>query len=154
MKTRVYLKAFALIMTASIMLLFLACAGATTVVQTQPFTITSTVTQPGSTIIQTQTAITTVTINQPTITIPATVSPLVIIIGGGYADKTVSLAPNQQFRWVNDDHEAHSVTSVDGLFDTTLQPGESFDYQIYYPGVYNYYCKLHAGESAALIVGQ
>jgi plastocyanin len=76
----------------------------------------------------------------------------VIIIGGGYADKVSYVAPNQTFRWVNQDHLTHTVTSQYGLFDATLNPGDSFQFEIYYPGVYVYYCKLHPNETATLIV--
>ena len=105
-----------------------------------------------------------VTVTQPAITVPVTTYPpnmglvegdLFITIGGGYADATASVVVDQKFEWVNYDHEAHTVTATGeyaGLFDFTLQPGQAVEYSFSNADIYQYYDKLHPGESATIIV--
>jgi plastocyanin len=126
---------------------------------------------PGCAAGQTKTIITTsgtvtVSVAQVPMTIPVTTYPvkqtlipgdMYVVIGGGYADSVTNVTIGQKFMWVNMDHEAHTVTSIGeygGLFDFTLQPGDAVEYSFKNADTYEYYCKLHPGEDAVIIVDQ
>lgn len=48
---------------------------------------------------------------------------------------------------------AHTVTAVDGSFDSELlDPGESWSYTFETPGEYEYYCLPHPWMRARVIV--
>jgi hypothetical protein len=82
---------------------------------------------------------------------------LYIVIGGGYADPISYININQEFVWINQDHEAHTVTSASveygspNYFDFTLQPGDSVEYTIIQPGVYIYSDTLNPTNVAEII---
>ena len=64
---------------------------------------------------------------------------------GEFKPQVIPVAVGTTVTWVNDDsflHNSHTVTSRDGLFDKTLNLGESFNYTFTTPGVYKYYCKI------------
>lgn len=45
--------------------------------------------------------------------------------------------------WTNRDREAHTVTSVTGLFNRTLSPGDSFSYTFTEHARHRYHCSNH-----------
>lgn len=60
----------------------------------------------------------------------------------------------------NDGLLPHTFTAVDGSFDSgTVQPGESFEFSVSEPGIYEVFCSLHGtasgeGMAGVLVVGE
>lgn len=60
----------------------------------------------------------------------------------------------------NDGGLPHTFTAVDGSFDSgTVQPGESFEFSVSEPGIYEVFCSLHGtasgeGMAGVLVVGE
>ena len=55
--------------------------------------------------------------------------------------------------WVNDDAVIHTVTDVDGQFDSGfLGSGEGFSFTFTEPGEYEYFCQPHPWMRARVIV--
>ena len=90
-----------------------------------------------------------------------------------FAPETITVAAGTTVRWVNGEAITHTITSgawtgvdpdtgiradetPDGLFDVTLSPagedGDSFEYTYETPGTYPYYCDIHLGMNAVVIV--
>ncbi len=65
---------------------------------------------------------------------------------------SLTVSAGTTVRWINDSSVAHTVTSNDGLFDETLQPGQDFSYTFDDTGSYNYVCTLHPGMNGVIIV--
>ncbi len=57
-----------------------------------------------------------------------------------------------EVRWVNTDDVDHTVTSLDGLFDEYLEPGDEFTYTFIDSGTYPYVCTIHAGMEGVINV--
>jgi len=56
--------------------------------------------------------------------------------------------------WTNDDTIIHTVTDIDGKFDSYLiQPGAGWSHTFYDEGKYNYYCTIHPWMKGLIIVG-
>jgi plastocyanin len=55
--------------------------------------------------------------------------------------------------FVNEDEEAHTVTSEDKSFDSEgLDGGRTWQHVFAKPGTYNYFCELHPYMKATIIV--
>ena len=86
---------------------------------------------------------------------------------------TITVKAGTTVRWVNGEKITHTITSgawtgvnadtglrttqtPDGLFNFTLNPrgqkGDSFEYTYDKPGTYPYYCDIHLGMNAVIIV--
>jgi hypothetical protein len=48
-------------------------------------------------------------------------------------------------RWVNQGENRHTTTSVSGLWDATLDPGEAFTRRFRKTGRFRYFCEFHDG---------
>ncbi|MEM3685096.1 MAG: cupredoxin domain-containing protein [Conexivisphaerales archaeon] len=65
----------------------------------------------------------------------------------------VIIGVNNTVQWVNHDSIAHTVTSVNGVFDSgNMQPGATFTYTFTEPGTYEYYCVYHFWMAGKVIV--
>jgi plastocyanin len=72
----------------------------------------------------------------------------------GYAPATRRIAPGTWVTWSNDGQDAHSVTAVDGSFDSgNLDPSEGFSWFFDQPGTFLYVCTLHTWMTGKIIVG-
>ncbi len=61
-----------------------------------------------------------------------------------YEPNPIKIAPGSSVLWTNDDRVAHSVTAIEGGFDSgILDAGELFEYTFNKVGGYDYYCILH-----------
>ena len=61
-----------------------------------------------------------------------------------YEPNPIKIAPGSSVLWTNDDRVAHSVTAIEGGFDSgILDAGELFEYTFNEVGGYDYYCMLH-----------
>lgn len=90
-----------------------------------------------------------------------------------FAPETITVAAGTTVRWINGETITHTITSgawgdvdpdtgiratetLDGLFDVTLAPkgedGDSFEFTYETPGTYPYYCDIHLGMNAVVIV--
>ena len=86
-----------------------------------------------------------------------------------FTPETLTIAPGEVVRWVNDTEEAHTVTAVetslpdgaeyfssgaapseddanDSLGDALIDPGEVFEWTFDEPGTYRYYCIPHRSD--------
>lgn len=55
--------------------------------------------------------------------------------------------------WTNDDSIIHTVTDINGTFDSDLiQPGAGWSYTFYNEGKYTYYCTIHPWMKGLVIV--
>ncbi|MGH9168952.1 MAG: cupredoxin domain-containing protein, partial [Acidimicrobiia bacterium] len=55
-------------------------------------------------------------------------------------------------RWVNQGDDRHSTTSVRGLWDSTLDPGQAFPRRFGKVGKFRYFCKFHDGMTERIKV--
>jgi len=66
---------------------------------------------------------------------------------------TVVIGINNTVKWVNYDSMPHTVTAVDGSFDSgNLDPGQSFVHTFNRPGTYVYVCIYHHWMEGTVIV--
>jgi len=66
---------------------------------------------------------------------------------------TVVIGINNTVKWVNYDSMPHTVTAVDGSFDSgNLDPGQSFVHTFNTPGTYVYVCIYHHWMEGTVIV--
>lgn len=54
--------------------------------------------------------------------------------------------------WINKSPESHTVSSVTGLFDAGVDPGQSYSYTFTTPGLYEYTCSPHPEMTGAITV--
>jgi plastocyanin len=75
-----------------------------------------------------------------------------------YVPSSITINPDKQVTWVNEDSAFHSVTS--GFYDTPtnlfdsgyLDPFESFTVTFEESGTYDYFCTLHPWMNGQVIV--
>lgn len=85
-------------------------------------------------------------IGAPTLTIA--------ILDGQFEPATLHVLPGTTVRWINQGNELHTVTSVDGKFDSgELEPGETYSARFKSPNVYSYVCDVHPEMKASIVVG-
>jgi plastocyanin len=72
----------------------------------------------------------------------------------GFAPANRRVPVGSWVTWSNDGYDAHSVTSVDGSFDSSvLNPSEGFSWYFDQDGTYEYVCALHDWMVGSVIVG-
>ena len=95
----------------------------------------------------------------------------VTIRGVAFSPSTITVQRDVTVTWVNDDPVEHTVTSgrqavqgvpgvgggtpsrASGLFDATLdERGERFSFSFERPGRYDYFCRVHPGMKAIVVV--
>jgi plastocyanin len=73
----------------------------------------------------------------------------------GYAPATRSIAAGSWVTWSNDGQDAHTVTAVDGSFDSgELGPSEGFSWYFDQPGTFEYVCTLHPWMTGKVVVAE
>jgi plastocyanin len=71
----------------------------------------------------------------------------------GYAPATRTIAAGTWVTWSNDGQDAHTVTAVDGAFDSgDLGPSEGFSWYFDQPGTFEYVCTLHPWMTGKIVV--
>jgi plastocyanin len=71
----------------------------------------------------------------------------------GYAPGTRTVAPGTWVTWSNDGQDAHTVTALDGSFDSgDLDPSEGFSWYFDQPGTIEYVCALHPWMTGKIVV--
>jgi plastocyanin len=72
----------------------------------------------------------------------------------GYAPATRRVQPGTWVTWSNNGQEEHTVTALDGSFDSSnLEPSEGFSWFFDQPGTFTYECALHPWMVGKIIVG-
>jgi plastocyanin len=72
----------------------------------------------------------------------------------GYAPEAESIAPGTWVTWSNDGQDAHTVTALDGSFDSgNLDPSEGFSWYFDQAGTWQYTCTLHPWMVGTIVVG-
>jgi len=72
----------------------------------------------------------------------------------GYAPAMRRVQTGTWVTWSNNGQDAHTVTAVDGSFDSqNLDPSEGFSWFFDQPGTYQYMCTLHPWMTGKIIVG-
>jgi plastocyanin len=72
----------------------------------------------------------------------------------GYAPATKRVAPGTWVTWSNNGQDEHTVTALDGSFDSsTLEPSEGFSWYFDQPGTrVTYTCTLHPWMAGTIVV--
>jgi plastocyanin len=65
------------------------------------------------------------------------------------------IEPGERVTWVNKDHVPHTVTGANMVWgdETYLEQGDKISFTFKEEGVFPYYCALHPGMVAAVVVG-
>ena len=72
----------------------------------------------------------------------------------GYAPAVSKVAAGTWVTWSNNGQDPHTVTAVDGSFDSeNLDPSEGFSWFFDQPGTFQYTCTLHPWMTGKIIVG-
>jgi plastocyanin len=72
----------------------------------------------------------------------------------GYAPGTQKVQAGTWVTWSNNGQDAHTVTAVDGSFDSgNLDPSEGFSWFFDQPGTFAYVCALHPWMTGKIVVG-
>lgn len=71
----------------------------------------------------------------------------------GYAPATRVVPPGTWVTWSNNGEDAHTVTALDGSFDSgNLDPSEGFSWYFDQPGTYPYLCSWHPWMLGRVVV--
>lgn len=69
---------------------------------------------------------------------------MVDIEGFAFQPSALTISPGTVVTWTNQDNAPHTVTSIDGKFDSgSLDKEQEFSFNFTELGVYSYYCKIH-----------
>ena len=72
----------------------------------------------------------------------------------GYAPAKRSIRPGTWVTWSNAGQDAHTVTALDGSFDSgNLDPSEGFAWYFDQAGTWQYTCTLHPWMVGTIVVG-
>jgi len=70
-----------------------------------------------------------------------------------YSPKELTIAAGTKMTWINKDKEPHTITDLDGRFDSgDVMAGASWSYTFEDRGEYTYYCSIHPAMEAKVIV--
>lgn len=79
--------------------------------------------------------------------------PTVRIAGDAFTPKTLTVEAGQTVTFVNGDDDAHTVTAVDGSFDSKgLDTGDIWRHAFTKPGAYAYFCEMHPFMKGTVVV--
>lgn len=82
-----------------------------------------------------------------------TSAPTIRIVNDAFTPKTLTIDAGQTVTFVNGDDDAHTVTAVDGTFDSKgLDTGSIWRHAFPKPGVYTYFCELHPFMKGTIFV--
>jgi len=70
-----------------------------------------------------------------------------------FAPDTLRIGAGTKVTWSNADGMTHTVTELNALFDSgNLAPGKTFSYTFTTVGTFKYYCVIHPGMKAVVVV--
>jgi len=77
----------------------------------------------------------------------------VTMLGRAFQPGTVEVAAGQTVDWLNDDGEAHTVSALDGSFNSgIMNSGDAFSETFETPGTFDYICAIHPTMTGTVIV--
>ena len=77
----------------------------------------------------------------------------VIIKNFSFQPGSINVSEGATVTWVNDDSAEHTVTSLDGIFNSgNIAPGKLFNFTFTKPGKYQYQCLIHPSMMGYVIV--
>jgi|ERR1700680_1772639 len=91
---------------------------------------------------------------QPAAVVAQTMAPTRLTIENyTFKAATITVTAGTTVVWKNLDDDPHTVTAVDGSFDSKgLAQGDTFTHLFSKPGKYSYYCKVHPMMRGTIIV--
>jgi plastocyanin len=73
----------------------------------------------------------------------------------GFAPATRTIAAGTWVTWSNDGQDAHTVTALDGSFDSgDLDPSQGFSWYFDQLGTFDYVCALHPWMTGEILVAE
>lgn len=70
-----------------------------------------------------------------------------------FSPNPVDISPGTTVIWTNNDSVDHTVTSMDGLFDSgAIEPGETFSREFDDVGEFSYFCTIHPNMTGTVVV--
>ena len=89
----------------------------------------------------------------PTATSSTSNASSVSIANFSFSPATLNVAVGTKVTWTNNDSVTHTVTAIQGAFDSNdLSPGSTFSFTFTKAGTYTYHCKIHPSMTATIIV--
>lgn len=76
----------------------------------------------------------------------------VAVLDNLFQPGTRKITKGTRVKWVNQGDNRHSTTSNTGLWDATLDSGQSFSKRFRKTGTYRYICKFHDGMTGRIRV--
>lgn len=84
---------------------------------------------------------------------PAAPTVHVRISNYAFKDPSITVARGTTVVWQNSDDDPHTVTAVDGSFDSHgLGNGDTYSHRFDTSGTFQYYCKVHPFMKGVVIV--
>jgi plastocyanin len=75
---------------------------------------------------------------------PSAATEEVALAGRAFSPSGVTVPVGSTVRWLNDDGEGHTVSTLDGAFDSgILTVGAAFEHTFSAPGTFDYFCAIH-----------
>lgn len=89
-----------------------------------------------------------------TASIPAQGANEVWMVGREFRPFAITVPVGTTVTWTSKSDEFHTITSDTGLFEGSLEYGQSFSYTFTEPGVFSYHCEIetHAGMAGTVTV--
>ena len=83
----------------------------------------------------------------------AATQPTIHLRNDAFVPSTLTIHAGQSVLFVNEDDDAHTVTAVDGSFDSKgLDTRGSWRHTFAKPGTYKIFCELHPFMKATIVV--
>lgn len=80
-------------------------------------------------------------------------TPTVVIKDDAFAPARLTISAGQTVTFVNEDDDAHTVTSTDGAFDSKgLDTNGVWRHTFAKSGTYTYFCELHPFMKGTIVV--
>jgi plastocyanin len=81
-------------------------------------------------------------------------TPTVSIIDRAFQPEAISVSAGDTVAWDNDDGEGHTVTAVDGAFNSgVMTVGDAFSMTFETAGTFDYFCAIHPEMQGTVSVG-
>jgi plastocyanin len=82
----------------------------------------------------------------------ASVGSRVSVMDNEFQPGRLRVQKGTRVKWVHNGSNPHTVTSNTGLFDESLDPGETFSRRFRKAGRFPYHCEIHSGMAGVIKV--